>query len=60
MTWRERAGALWKELNAALDGGTQLKLIADNLRDTYEEGVGDGIKMEGEMRKHHDSEAHKL
>jgi hypothetical protein len=53
-SWREEAVALFGKIDKALDGGTQIKLIAEALQNAYEVGIGEGINMEGMMRKEND------
>ena len=44
--WRKEACELFKELNAAIDGAQQIKLIFNQLQRTYEAGFTDGVNME--------------
>jgi hypothetical protein len=53
-SWRDEAIALFGKIDKALDGGTQIKLIAEALQHAYEVGIGEGINMEGMMRKEND------
>jgi hypothetical protein len=53
-SWREEAVALFGKIDKALDGGTQIKLIAEALQNAYEVGIGEGINMEEMMRKEND------
>ena len=46
ITWKEHAKDLLRKIDNALDGGEQLKLIAEALQSTYESGIGEGISME--------------
>ena len=51
--WREEATALWAQLESALDGGEQIKLIAEALQRVYEYGIGEGITMEQGIAHEH-------
>jgi glutathionylspermidine synthase len=53
-SWRDEAIALFGKIDVALDGGTQIKLIAEALQNAYEVGIGEGINMEEMMRKEND------
>lgn len=57
MTWREEAKSLWMRLEACIDGGQQIQLIATELQSAYEKGIGDGINMEAGMKAQHDKKA---
>ena len=53
-SWKEQAIELFSELDKAIDGGQQIKLLAIKLQQTYEVGIGDGISMEQGMKEEGD------